>query len=154
MFCIGICGFPIDKFSMANMKLHSVRWNYLLVSTESKISCALSYFIIHSGRTLKSFGHTCINMHTDFINFFVFFRSEKNRDEILSINAGPNLPCFYSLKLMISYIPLETAAIFFLANVFLKQDIISEYVMIDFCMGILGLQGAKTENYKMKNSCP
>ena len=55
---------------------------------------------------------------------------------------------------MKSYIPLETAAIFFLANLFLKQDISSEYVMFDFiCMGKLGLQRAKTENYKMKNSC-
>ena len=56
---------------------------------------------------------------------------------------------------MKSYIPLETAAIFFLANLFLKQGISSEYVMVDFiCMGKLGLQGAKTENYKMKKSCP
>ena len=56
---------------------------------------------------------------------------------------------------MKSYIPLETAAIFFLANLFLKQGISSEYVMVDFiCMGKLGLQGAKTDNYKMKNSCP
>ena len=47
------------------------------------------------------------------------------------------------------YIPLETAAIFFLANLFLK-GIGSEYVMVDFiCMGKLGLQGAKTENYKI-----
>ena len=54
---------------------------------------------------------------------------------------------------MKSYIPQETAAIFFLANLFLKQGIYSEYVMVDFiCMGKLGLQGAKTENYKMKNS--
>ena len=29
------------------------------------------------------------------------------------------------------------------------------YVMIDFiCTGLLNLQGAKTENNKMKNSCP
>ena len=56
---------------------------------------------------------------------------------------------------MKSYISLETAAIFFLANLFLKQGISSEYVMVDFiCMGKLGLQGAKTENYKMKNSYP
>ena len=56
---------------------------------------------------------------------------------------------------MKSYIPLETAAIFFLANLFLKQGISSEYVMVDFiCMGKLGLQGAKTENYKMKHSYP
>ena len=56
---------------------------------------------------------------------------------------------------MKSYIPLDTAAIFFLANLFLKQGTSSEYVMVDFiCMGKLGLQGAKTENYKMKNSCP
>ena len=46
-------------------------------------------------------------------------------------------------------------AIFFLANLFLKHGISSEYVMVDFiCLGKLGLQGAKTENYKMKNSCP
>ena len=52
---------------------------------------------------------------------------------------------------MKSYIPLETAAIFFLANLFLKQGISAEYIMVDFiCMGKLGLQGAKTENYKMK----
>ena len=62
---------------------------------------------------------------------------------------------FASIKAdMKSYIPLETAAIFFLANIFLKQGISSDYVMVDFiCMGKLGLQGAKTENYKMKNSC-
>ena len=52
---------------------------------------------------------------------------------------------------MKSYIPLETAVIFFLANLFPKQGISSEYVTADFiCMGLLGLQGAKTENYKMK----
>ena len=28
--------------------------------------------------------------------------------------------------------PLETAALFFLANLYLKQDISSEYVMVDF----------------------
>ena len=51
---------------------------------------------------------------------------------------------------MKSYIPLETAAIFFLANLFPKQGISSEYVTADFiCMGLLGLQGAKTENYKI-----
>ena len=57
---------------------------------------------------------------------------------------------------MKSYIPLETAAIFFLANLFfLKQGICSEYVMVDFiCMGLLDLQGVRTENYKMKNSYP
>ena len=56
---------------------------------------------------------------------------------------------------MKSYIPLDTAAIFFLANLFLKQGTCSEYIMTDFIyMGKLGLQGAKTENYKMKNSCP
>ena len=55
---------------------------------------------------------------------------------------------------MKSYIPLETAAIFFLANLFLKQGISSEYVMINFiCTGKLRLQGAKTENYKMKTFC-
>ena len=43
----------------------------------------------------------------------------------------------------------------YLANLFLKQGISSEYVMVDFiCMGKLGLQGSKTENYKMKKSCP
>ena len=56
---------------------------------------------------------------------------------------------------MKSYIPLETAVIFFLANLFPKQGISSEYVTADLiCMGLLGLQGAKTENYKIKNSCP
>ena len=30
------------------------------------------------------------------------------------------------------YIPLETTTIFFLANIFLKQGISSEYVMVDF----------------------
>ena len=30
------------------------------------------------------------------------------------------------------YIPLETAVIFFLANLFLKHGIISEYVIVDF----------------------
>ena len=56
---------------------------------------------------------------------------------------------------MESYIPLETAAIFFLANFFLKQGISSGYAMVDFiCMGILGLQGAKAENYKSEKLLP
>ena len=56
---------------------------------------------------------------------------------------------------MKSYIPLETAAIVFLANLFPKQGFRSEYVTADFiCMCLLGLKGAKTKNYKMKNSCP
>ena len=58
-----------------------------------------------------------------------------------------------------SYIPLETAAIFFQANLYLKQGISvtisSENVVVDFiCMGLLKLWGAWTENFKMKNSCP
>ena len=56
---------------------------------------------------------------------------------------------------MKSYIPLENDSHIFLANLFLKQSISSEYVMVDFIyLGKLRLQGAKTENYKMKNSCP
>ena len=48
---------------------------------------------------------------------------------------------------MKSYIPQETAAIFFfLANLFPKQGISSEYVTADFiCMDLLVLQGAKTK---------
>ena len=49
---------------------------------------------------------------------------------------------------MKSYIPLETAAIYFLANLSLKQGISSEYVMVDFiCMGKLGLP----ENRELQN---
>ena len=55
---------------------------------------------------------------------------------------------------MKSYIPLETAAIFFLANLFLKHGISSKYVMVDSICGILGLQGAKTENYKNEKFLP
>ena len=62
--------------------------------------------------------------------------------------------CVYNAG-MKSYRPLETEAIFFLVNLYLKQGITSAYVMVDFiCMGILYLRGARTENYKMKNSCP
>ena len=58
-----------------------------------------------------------------------------------------------------SYITLETAAIFFQANLYLKQGssitISSENVVVDFiCMGLLELWGAWAENFKMKNSCP
>ena len=43
----------------------------------------------------------------------------------------------------------------FLANLFLKQGISWEYVIVDFiCMGLLDLWGMRTVNYKMKNSCP
>ena len=38
----------------------------------------------------------------------------------------------YLKAVMKSYIPLETAAIFFLVNLFPKQGISSEYVMVDF----------------------
>ena len=38
------------------------------------------------------------------------------------------------------YVILETAAIFFLANLYSKQGISSEYVMVDFiCYGLLEL---------------
>ena len=37
---------------------------------------------------------------------------------------------------MKSYIPVEMAALFFIANLFLKQGISSEYITVDFiCMG-------------------
>ena len=45
---------------------------------------------------------------------------------------------------MKSYIPQEMAATFFLANLFLKQGISSEYVMVDFiCMGNSGCKERK-----------
>ena len=46
---------------------------------------------------------------------------------------------------MKSYIPLEMAAIFFLANLFLKQDISSEYVMVDFTWPV------RSANQKLQN---
>ena len=50
---------------------------------------------------------------------------------------------------------VETAAIFFQANLYLKQGISSEYVMVDFIsMGLLDMGGARPEGYKMKNACP
>ena len=71
---------------------------------------------------------------------------------IRNVLGASKLPFKADMK---SYIPLETAAIFILANLFPKQGISSENVTADFiCMSLLGLQGAKTENYKMKNSCP
>ena len=51
--------------------------------------------------------------------------------------------CHFIAK-MNSDIPLETAGIFFLANLRLKYNISSVYVMVDFIC----------ENYKMKNSRP
>ena len=42
-----------------------------------------------------------------------------------------------------------------LEELFLKQGISLEYVMVDFiCIGFLDHLGTQTENYKMKNSCP
>ena len=47
----------------------------------------------------------------------------------------------YFKAYMKSYIPLETAAIYFLAKLYLKQGISSEYVMVEFiCMGLLDLR--------------
>ena len=55
---------------------------------------------------------------------------------------------------MNSDIPLETSAIFFLANLYIKQGIGLVYVMVDIiCVGFLDLWGAQTENYYMTNSC-
>ena len=43
---------------------------------------------------------------------------------------------FWFIAKVIRYIPLETAALFFLANPYLKQGIGKVYVMVDFiCMG-------------------
>ena len=56
---------------------------------------------------------------------------------------------------MKSYIPLETAAIFFLTNQFLKQGISSENVMVDFiCMGKLELKGAKNRELQNEKFLP
>ena len=57
---------------------------------------------------------------------------------------------------MKSYIPLKNGShIFFLANLYLKQSFSSKYAMVEFiCMGLLNLWWTRTENYKMKNSCP
>ena len=50
---------------------------------------------------------------------------------------------------MKSDLPLDTAAIFFLAHLFLIQGIISEYVTVDFiCKYLLDLFGTRTANYK------
>ena len=50
---------------------------------------------------------------------------------------------------MKSYIPLETTAIFFLANLFLKQGISSEYVIHG---GVHGqTQAARSENRELQN---
>ena len=52
-------------------------------------------------------------------------------------------------------IPLEMAAIFYLADLDLKQGISSDYVMGDFIYtGLLDLWRARFETYNMKNSCP
>ena len=41
---------------------------------------------------------------------------------------------------LIRYIPLETKAMFFLTNRYLKQGIVYVYVIVDFiCMGLLEL---------------
>ena len=41
--------------------------------------------------------------------------------------------------------------IFFLAKLYLKRGISSEYVMVDFiCMYLLNLWGVRIQNYKMK----
>ena len=51
-------------------------------------------------------------------------------------------------------ISLETAAEFFLANLFLQQGISSEYAMVDFiCMCLLDMWAAQTDIYIMKHSC-
>ena len=50
------------------------------------------------------------------------------------------------IKAGMNNIPLETAAIFFLATLFLKRGISSEYVIIDFiCMGLRYLLGTRTK---------
>ena len=52
---------------------------------------------------------------------------------------------------MKSYIPLETATIFFSGEPLSEQGISSEYAMVDFiCMGLLDLWWAWTENYNLK----
>ena len=52
---------------------------------------------------------------------------------------------------LIRYIPLATATLFFLANLYLKQGIGYVYVMVDFIyMGILELQGAEARITKLK----
>ena len=50
---------------------------------------------------------------------------------------------------------LDTTAIYFLPNLYLKPGIGWVYVMVDcICMGLLQLHGERSEGYKMKNSCP
>ena len=42
----------------------------------------------------------------------------------------------------------------YIAKFYLKQGISSEYAIVDFiCMGLLDLWWARTESYKIRNSC-
>ena len=73
-----------------------------------------------------------------------------NSDTSINVSRIPNTALLFNAG-MKSYIPLETAAIFFLANLFLKHGISSDYVMVDFiCIGLLDLFRTRTENYKRK----
>ena len=54
---------------------------------------------------------------------------------------------------MNSDIPLEMAAVFFLANLYLKHGIGLVYVMVDFiCIGLIDLWVARTKNYKIEKN--
>ena len=57
---------------------------------------------------------------------------------------------------MISDVQLQTAVVFFLSNLYLKQDIGSVHIMVDFIRKATKRceERKSSENYKMKNSCP
>ena len=103
---------------------------------------------------IRNMSSNCWRSRYTGINFCNFCRS--HYAYYLLVCLALKATIYFSFKAnMTSDIPLENAAIsFFLANFYLKQGISSKNVMVDFvCIGLLDLWGARTENYKMKNSC-
>ena len=78
---------------------------------------------------------------------FYDLRYPKISFEIFSIHIWLILLLKADMK---SFIPLETVAIFYLANLFLKQGISSEYVMVDFILHGL-TRAAMSENRELQN---
>ena len=88
-------GFPIDVFfdgSILNSPFNTVWWHYPF--TKGK-TCRFSFYNIHWRQTLQSFGHTCVQLNTDFINFLCFSCHRISRDIVCQHRSW--FPGYYSL---------------------------------------------------------
>ena len=81
-FFIRVLGFPIENFVNGKIETPPKRGREV-----KQFSCKVFFFNYQSWRTLASFGHICVPMHTDLFNILCSSCQGKVEKHVSSINA-------------------------------------------------------------------